>query len=513
MISQTLREARRTEEVFGKRITKEHRPLFHLSPRTGWMNDPNGFTWYQGKYHLFYQYHPYDSHWGPMHWGHAFSDDLLHWEYAPAALAPDEYYDKDGVFSGSALELPDKQLLIAYTGVMDMINEEGQKTCRQTQCLALGDGFDFEKYQGNPVITSEMIPEGGSVRDFRDPKLWKASDGTYRMLVANRPSDGSGQLLLYRSTDGLHWNFGKVFAENKNRFGKMWECPDFFELDGKSVLLVSPQDMLPDGFEYHNGNGSVCLIGTYDPVSETFAEQTNQAVDYGIDFYAMQTILSPDGRRIMIGWMQNWDTIGSHDARDPWFGQMSLPREIRIREGKLFQYPIKELEQYRRNKAEYNKIRLAGNGIITSAYSKPKDVTKGLKLPGISGRCIDMEVIVSRPEGEELFNKFTISLAADEEYHTNISFRPKESIVKIDRKFSGSRRAVIHQRRAQVRMQDDQIKFRIVLDRFSMEVFINDGRKVMTVTLGTRQSADGIYFACDKDVILSVRKYDLDLDM
>ena len=511
MISQTLREARQAEEAFEKRITKEQRPMFHLTPRTGWMNDPNGFTYYQGKYHLFYQYYPYDSHWGLMHWGHAVSEDLLHWQYAPAALAPDEYHDKDGVFSGNAVQLADGRLLLAYTGVLEMMDENCQKSCLQTQCLAVGDGIDFEKVSDNPVITSDMIPEGGSRRDFRDPKLWRAPDGTFRMLVANRPADQSGQLLLYKSTDGFHWEFGSIFAENRNRFGRMWECPDFFELDGKAVLLVSPQDMLPDGFEYHNGNGTVCLTGSFDPVSETFVDEDNQAVDYGIDFYAMQTVLSPDGRRIMIGWMQNWDTIGTHDARDPWFGQMSLPRELRIRDGKLFQYPIQELEKYRKNKVEYDHLRLKGNGIITSAYSKPKDVMRGLQLPGVSGRCLDMEVIVSRPEGEELFNKFTISLAADEQNHTNISFRPRESIVKIDRKFSGSRRAVIHQRRAQVEMQDDQIKFRIILDRFSVEVFINDGSKVMTMTLGTRQSADGVFFACDKDVIISVTKYELQL--
>ena len=221
----------------------------------------------------------------------------------------------------------------------------------------------------------------------------------------------------------------------------------------------------------------------------------------------MQTILSPDGRRIMIGWMQNWDTIGTRDERDPWFGQMSLPREIRLKDGRLYQWPIKELENYRHSKVEYRDVRVEGNGVITSAYSKPKDVTAGLSLPGVSGRCLDMEVTVSSPEGQELFNKFTITLAADEEYHTKISFRPQESIVKIDRKFSGSRRAVIHQRRAQAEMENGQITFRIILDRYSMEVFINGGSKVMTATLGTRLSADGIYFASDKDAVISVTKY------
>ena len=511
MISHTLREARQIEEAFEKRITKNQRPLFHLTPRTGWMNDPNGFTYYKGKYHLFYQYNPYDSHWGSMHWGHAVSEDLLRWEYAPAALAPDEYYDKDGVFSGSSAVLPDGRLLIAYTGVMEITGEDGEKTCLQTQCLAVGDGTDFVKIRENPVITSDMIPEGGSIHDFRDPKLWIAPDGTYRMLVANRPADNSGQLLLYRSRDAFHWEYRKVFAENRNRFGKMWECPDFFELDGKGVLLVSPQDMLPSGFEYHNGNGTVCMIGSYDPASETFAAETDQAVDYGIDFYAMQTTLSPDGRRIMIGWMQNWDTIGIHDANARWFGQMSLPRELRIRNGKLFQYPVRELDHYRKNKVEYERIKVPGSGIITPAHSKPGDVTRGLCLPGVFGRCVDMEITVTRAE-EEIYNKFTVSLAANDECYTDVSFRPKESIVKIDRKFSGFRRAGIHQRRAHVEMQDDQIRFRIILDRFSMEVFINDGSKVMSVTLATEQSADGIYFTCDKDVIIHVRKYDLDFD-
>jgi beta-fructofuranosidase len=190
---------------------------------------------------------------------------------------------------------------------------------------------------------------------------------------------------------------------------------------------------------------------------------------------------------------------------------MSLPRELRIRDGKLYQYPLRELELYRKNKVVYEQVRVKGNGVITSADSKPSDVLKGLHLPGVSRRCLDMEVVISRPEGEELFNKFTISLAADAEYHTDISFRPAESIVKIDRKFSGSRRAVIHQRRAKMEMRDDQIKFRIILDRFSAEVFINDGIKVMSMTLTTRQRADGIFFTCDKDALISVTKYDLQL--
>ena len=257
-MSNILREARRHEEIAEQLIPDHARPSFHLSSRVGWMNDPNGLSYYQGKYHLFYQYYPYESKWGPMHWGHAVSEDLLHWEYLPAAIAPDTLADKDGCFSGSAVELADGRHLLLYTGVFKgPVRPDGTCDDTQTQCVAVGDGINYEKYSGNPVLTDADIPDGSSKVDFRDPKLWKEADGTFRCVVGNRPEDGSGQILYYSSPDGFHWKFESVLAENKNRFGLMWECPDFFALDGKYVLLTSPQDMLPSGFEYHNGNGTL----------------------------------------------------------------------------------------------------------------------------------------------------------------------------------------------------------------------------------------------------------------
>ena len=223
MTSQALREARIYEDVAEKMIAKEERPVFHLSARTGWMNDPNGFSFYDGKYHMFYQYHPYDSHWGPMHWGHAVSEDLLHWEYLPAALAPDEIYDRNGCFSGSAVALPDGRQLLMYTGVQQQRLANGGIRDIQTQCLAVGNGMDYEKYENNPVLDENDLPEGCSASDFRDPKVWRKEDGTYCCVVGNRPADGSGQILLFTSVDGFSWNFKKVLIANNNRFGKMWD--------------------------------------------------------------------------------------------------------------------------------------------------------------------------------------------------------------------------------------------------------------------------------------------------
>lgn len=493
MISQTLREARKYEEVSEKLISERERPDFHLTPRTGWMNDPNGFSYYQGRYHLFYQYYPYESKWGPMHWGHAASSDLLHWEYLPCALAPDEAYDQDGCFSGGATVLPDGRQLLMYTGVVKEHQERDIYREVQTQCIAVGNGIDYEKYEQNPVLDERDIPEGSSRFDFRDPKIWRKADGTYACVAGNRPADGSGQILLFTSPDGFSWKFKSVLAANHDRFGKMWECPDFFPLDEKWVLLTSPQDMLPQGYEYHNGNGTLCLIGDYDEESGTFKETHNQSIDYGIDFYAPQTVLTPDGRRVMIGWMQNWDSCSMRSPDAPWFGQMSLPRELFLKNGRLYQRPLRELEDMRRNKVNYTNVTVSG--VVT--------------LKGISGRKVDMELKIRPKEGQELYQKFALRFAQDDTYHTSLSFRPYESILKIDRKFSGSRRAIIHQRRSLVNPVGNELKLRIILDRFSAEVFVNDGEQVLSATMYTDPGADGISFFANGTAEIDVVKYEL----
>lgn len=492
-MSRVLRDARKYEEMRERQNAGEARPEFHLSARVGWMNDPNGFSYYNGEYHMFYQYHPYDSHWGPMHWGHAVSGDLLHWRYLPAALAPDSDFDRDGCFSGSAVTLKDGRQLLMYTGVVNETQPDGSSLGVQTQCIAFGDGTDYVKYGQNPVLDSSNLPENSSRYDFRDPRLWQMEDGSFRCVVGSCTPEKDGQILLFGSPDGIHWKFEKILIQNKGRFGRMWECPDFFELDGKQVLLVSPQDMLPHGFEYHNGNGTLCLIGNYEKETDTFLEETNQAIDYGIDFYAPQTVLTPDGRRIMIGWMQNWDTCNMHSPEQPWFGQMSLPRELSVRDGRLIQKPVRELESLRKNKVCYENVVF-------------RDV---LRLDGMKGRRADIELMLRPADEREIYRKFAVRFAQNEIYHTAVSFRPHESILKIDRKFSGSRRAIIHQRRSLVRSDAGRIKLRIILDNFSAEIFINDGEHVLSATIYTDLTADGISFFADGTVAMDVVKYDL----
>ncbi len=227
--------------------------------------------------------------------------------------------------------------------------------------------------------------------------------------------------------------------------------------------------------------------------TDTFTEQKDQAIDYGIDFYAPQTVLTPDGRRIMIGWMQNWDTCSIRTQEEPWFGQMGLPRELFLKNGRLYQKPIRELEEMRTNKVQYQNISFS-------------DV---IQLDGVKGRRIDMELTVRPEKNQELFQKFAVRFAQNEQYHTSLSFRPRESILKIDRKHSGSRRAIIHQRRSKVNWETGELKLRIILDRFSVEVFVNDGEQVLSATMYTDQTAEGISFFVDGVANINVVKYNL----
>lgn len=196
----------------------------------------------------------------------------------------------------------------------------------------------------------------------------------------------------------------------------------------------------------------------------------------------------------MIGWMQNWDTCAPHSPDQKWFGQMSLPRELSIKNGRLYQQPIKELENLRENKVSYEDVLIEDDTMC---------------FDGVEGRCVDMEISILPEDAQNLYQNFTVRFAQNEDFKTSLSFHPQESVLKIDRKFSGSRRAHVHQRRCLVNSTNGELKLRIILDRFSAEVFVNDGEKVMTITLNTPQEADGISFHADGKVKMNLVKYEL----
>ncbi len=486
-----LDKARKIEQKAVSEIPKESRPVYHLSSPVGWMNDPNGFSVYQNMYHLFFQYHPFSNVWGPMHWGHCKSKDFVKWEYLPVAMAPDESYDEGGCYSGSAIEENGEHVLI-YTGVIDQYLEDGFHDYRQVQCIARGNGIDYRKYVGNPVITGESLPEGSSVEDFRDPKIWKEGDNYY-LVIGSRAADGYGQVLLYCSSNLEQWEFLGVLDKSEGKYGKMWECPDFFPLGDRYILMVSPQNMRAMGYEFHNGNNSVFIYGQYDKISHQFQREKITSADYGLDFYAPQTLLTKDGRRIMIGWMQSWDAKFMHDFLD-WSGMMTFPRELMLKNGQIYQIPVRELEKYQKNKVAYTEKKITGTTF----------------LEGIKGRIIDLQVNIKEFD----FHHFTIHFAHNDDYEMLLQYNHRRKCLTIDRTHSGLVRDVVCRRKmvAEPHVLDGQkkmLKLRLLLDKYSVEVFINEGERVMSSVFHTPMEADGIVFDTDGTACIDIIKYDI----
>lgn len=467
------------------KLPSEQRPVFHVTAPVGWINDPNGFSVYQNKYHLFYQYHPYSDVWGPMHWGHCTTYDFIKWEELPVAIAPDESFDADGCFSGSAIETERGHILI-YTGVREE-EADGKKQIYQNQCLAFGDGVNYEKFENNPIIDGDIMPEGFSREDFRDPKIW-FDDGTYYLVVGNRKSDGLGQIVLFESENLRDWQYITVLAENDGSYGRMWECPDFFELDGKNVLIVSPQDMRANGYNSYNGNHSIYFVGQYDRIYCKYEYDKAVLLDYGLDFYAPQTLLTNDGRRIMIAWMQSWDT-NIKPPEQKWNGMMTIPRELRLVDGHIYQSPVRELENYRTNHIEYQNAEISGE----------------CSLDGIKGRVLDLSLEVLSGD----FNSLSIHIAHNEEYTSSFTYNKSDESIEFDRTYSGMIRDAVCQRKMKLENPQDSLKLRLILDKFSAELFVNDGRQTFSTTFYTPLEADGIVFKCDGKAILNIDKFDI----
>lgn len=484
-----LSAARKFEREASKQISEKDRPLIHLTPMVGWMNDPNGFCYYQDEYHLFYQYHPYNTIWGPMHWGHAKSRDLLRWTYLPTALAPDTEADAGGCFSGTALPLEDGRLMLMYTGVQPAGTNHKEL---QAQCVAIGDGVDFQKLEQNPVISGADLPKGYSEHDFRDPKLWRGKDGKFYCAAGNRHEERQGAVILMESEDGANWHFVTELDASRGELGRMWECPDFFDMDGQQVMLVSPQEMqaTPDGV-FHAGFGTIALLGDYDEENHRFTRRDVQTVDDGLDFYAMQTTIAPDGRRIMIGWMENWETQGGTARKHKWFGRMSLPRELSLRDGRLCQQPVREIETLWRDSVQLNGVRIDGETSFADVH----------------GRCLDLTVRLYA--NEESCRRFELRFAQNERYFTTIRCALSRGELVFDRTNCGSVRDISHVRSIKTEAKNGVWKLRLILDGECAELFVGDGEHVLSALIDTPADVQGITFCSDGELTVDIEKHTL----
>ena len=319
-----------TAGVVASDYREPYRPQYHFSPSSGWMNDPNGMVFHNGEYHLFYQHYPDSTVWGPMHWGHAVSTDLVHWEQLPIALYPDSL---GYIFSGSAVVdrnnttgfgTADKPALVAMFTYHDPAGEKAGRNDFQTQGLAYSNdnGRTWVKFKGNPVLKNPGI------RDFRDPKVrWWEEQKKWLLTLAVKD-----HVEFYSSPDMKSWTRLSAFGEDIGAHGGVWECPDFFPMTDAQgqqrwVLLLSINPGGPQG-----GSATQYFVGSFNGKVFVPQDTLTRWIDYGADNYAGVTwsdIPEADGRRLFMGWMSNWQ-YANVVPTGVWRSAMTLPREIRM---------------------------------------------------------------------------------------------------------------------------------------------------------------------------------------
>lgn len=310
----------------------------HLKAPRGWINDPNGFIYYNGEYHLFYQHFPYAPKWGRMHWGHAVSRDLTNWEHKDIALFPTKLDDKDGCFSGSAVE-SDGRLHLFYTGVnYSVYDPENINCCLNDQFVSAQlhisseDGYRFDNFGGKETIIPPLEdPEIGDRTHTRDPKVWRGANGEWHMILGST-AHGKGKFLFYTSRDFVHWEYKN--SHSKDGLGWMWECPDYFTVDGKGVVIFSPMGLA-------NGQQAMCAAAEFDESTcEMSLSDSVQYFDCGLDLYAPQSTLDKDGRRVVIAWLRMPEPM-----KNGAIGMFSIPRICEVKDGHIFFKPHPDISK------------------------------------------------------------------------------------------------------------------------------------------------------------------------
>ena len=474
------------------------RPQLHFSPPTQWMNDPNGLVYLDGEYHLFYQYHPYSNRWGPMHWGHAVSHDLIHWEHLPIALYPDEH---GAIFSGSAvydaenssgLGSKSQPPLVAIFTYHSHEAEQRGAIDIESQGLAysVDRGRSWKKYSSNPVLANPGL------RHFRDPKVfWHAGTRRWIMVLASQD-----HVKFYSSRDLLRWQHESDFGAGWGPQGGIWECPDLFEMpiEGATarrfVLLSSVNPGAPNG-----GSGTRYFVGNFDGhrfVPEHRPPQhrssTSRWLDYGADNYASVSwagVPASDGRRLTLGWMSNWN-YAQDVPTGRWRSAMTLPRKLRLvrsaRGFELISSPVAELQALRGHSA------VLPPGLVSAPTEL---VDQQLRSTG----QLEIELTLSYESATML----AIRIGNGQGEHALLRIDRQRGQLELDRSTSGVvgfNAGFARVQTAPVDVDAPTLTLRMVLDRSSVELFVNDGATVMTSLVFPRAPFDSIVLSTDRPV-------------
>lgn len=458
------------------------RQKYHIQGIVGLINDPNGFSQFKGKYHMFYQWNPLGTIHKNKTWAHSISDDLLHWKRLKTALRPDTWYSKDGVYSGSAI-VDDEKLYLFYTG--NVKDADGNR--ESYQCLAVSnDGENFERWE--PSIVNQ--PDGYT-RHIRDPKIWK-KDGKFYAVIGIQSKDLEGKAVLYSSENIKDWKFeGEIAGANHGKikdFGFMWECPDYFQLKDektgeiKDLLVFSPQGLEPEGDLYNNKYQTGYLFGKLDyekpefEISSDFVE-----IDRGHDFYAPQSMEDDKGRRIIVGWMGVPEEEDFPTVKNEWIHCLTLPRELKVIDGKLYQLPIKEMESIRGEKIGFNEkvtgeVKV-GTGTTYELKARFNDINSDFGLKLRTGK--NSEIVLKFDYNDK---KFVLDRTKGEQ--------PDKRLRKV---YLGN---------------ISKLELTVFVDNSSVEVFINGGQEVFSSRIFPEKDADGISVFADKNVNVEIEKWE-----
>ncbi|WP_100010194.1 glycoside hydrolase family 32 protein [Lentibacillus sediminis] len=455
-----------------------YRLHFHLMPPVGLMNDPNGLVFFQGKYHFFYQWNPFETAHGVKFWGHYVSDNLVYWEEAPVALAPDQWYDRNGCYSGSAVVHED-QMYIFYTG--NVRNDAGER--ESYQCMAVSeDGVQFDKK--GPVIN---VPDGYTAH-FRDPKVFKKGPRWY-MVVGAQTVEEKGEVVLFSSDDLETWSFQGTLAGSDRSglgsFGYMWECPDFFELNGEDILLVSPQGLEPNGILYNNVYQSGYFAGKADLERVSYPHGGFTELDRGFDFYAPQTMLDGNGRRLLVGWMGSADegSTSHPTTHHGWVHAMTIPRVLEWENGRLLQQPAEELKQLRGNNREYRDV------LVTDQQS--------FELPSSRDNVFELQVQVKSWDAAS----FSLTIGTNNQ----LIYREATKTFTLERA-NFEKPNVVERRHCAL---DELKEIRVFKDTSSLEIFLNGGEEVFTARVYDEAYDQLVSFHAEGDLKMDVAKWDL----
>lgn len=320
------------------------RQELHLMPPTGWLNDPNGLGQFNGTYHAFYQYSPFNAEGGLKMWGHCTSKDMISWKDEGTALYPDQPFDCHGVYSGSAF-IEDGKMYLYYTGNVKL--EDGDfdyiRTGREanTVLVVSEDGYHFDAKR--ELMRNSDYPSNLTCH-VRDPKVFE-KNGRYYMVQGARTNEDTGRMLIFESDDKVCWTY-KNFVTTKEPFGYMWECPDYFETDGQKIISVSVQGLEGGIWDERNVYQSGYFLAEGDILGE-YSLSDYYLWDYGFDYYAPQSFETEDGRRIHISWMgmPDCEEYTNKTLKSGWQHCFTFPREISVKKGRVLQWPVRELDE------------------------------------------------------------------------------------------------------------------------------------------------------------------------